>query len=86
MLSDRCLSLCLVTLVYCGQMVGWIKMPLGTEVDGAVPPRKGAQQPHPTFRPMSIVAKGSPNLATAELFVYFSLGRSGMERVNERSQ
>jgi len=24
-----CLS---VTLVYCGQMVGWIKMPLGTEV------------------------------------------------------
>jgi len=31
-LSDRrpfCLS---VTLVYCGQMVGWIKMPLGTEL------------------------------------------------------
>jgi len=22
-----------VTLVYCGQMVGWIKMPLGTEID-----------------------------------------------------
>jgi len=27
-LSDHCLS---VTLVYCGQMVGWIKMPLGVE-------------------------------------------------------
>ena len=38
MLSDRCLSVlpvCLVlsvTLVYCGQMVGWIKMKLGTQV------------------------------------------------------
>ena len=32
MLSDRCLSVCLVTLAYCGQTVGWIKMPLGTEV------------------------------------------------------
>jgi len=38
MLSDRCLScpglsVCLsVTLVYCGQTVGWIKMKLGTEV------------------------------------------------------
>jgi len=28
-----CLSVCLsVTLVYCGQTVGWIKMKLGTEV------------------------------------------------------
>jgi len=54
-----CLS---VTLVHCGQMVGWIKMPLGTEVGlgsgdivldgGPAPPRKGAQQP-PNFRPMS---------------------------------
>jgi len=31
MLSDRCL-VCLVTLVCCGQTVGWIKMPLGTEI------------------------------------------------------
>ena len=50
-----CLS---VTLVYCGQMVGCIKMPLGTEVglgpgdivtygDPVPPSRKGAQQsPH----------------------------------------
>ena len=33
MLSDRypvCLSVLSVTLVYCGQMVGWIKMKLGT--------------------------------------------------------
>ena len=33
MLSDccLCLSVCLVTLVYCGQTIGWIKIPLGTE-------------------------------------------------------
>jgi len=57
MLSDRCLSclsVCLcVTLVYCGQMVGWIKMKLGIEVvlhtgdimldrDPAPPPKKKA--------------------------------------------
>jgi len=50
-----CLSCLSVMLVYCGQTVGWIKMPLGTEVglgagdivlDGDPPlPRKGAQQP-----------------------------------------
>jgi len=27
-----CLPCLFVTLVYCGQTVGWIKMPLGTEV------------------------------------------------------
>jgi len=34
MLSDRCLSCrgLSVTLVYCGQTAGWIKMPLGMEV------------------------------------------------------
>ena len=37
MLSDRCLAVCyvlscLVTLVYCGQTVGWIKVKLGTQV------------------------------------------------------
>ena len=32
-LSVRCLSVCLsVTLVYCGQTVGWIKVKLGTQV------------------------------------------------------
>ena len=57
----RCLSVlsCLsVTLVYCGQMVRWIKMKFGMQVslgpghivlDGdPASPRKGAQQP-PTF-------------------------------------
>ena len=62
MLSDRCLSVlsilsvCLsVTLVYCGQTVGWIKMKLGVEVglgpghivlDGdPAPPKKGTAAP-----------------------------------------
>jgi len=30
--SDRCLSVLCVTLVYCGQTVGWIKMKLGMQV------------------------------------------------------
>ena len=30
MLSDRCLSVC--NVVFCGQMVEWIRMPLGVEV------------------------------------------------------
>ena len=61
MLRDRCplCHVCLsVTLVYCGNTVGWIKMPLGTEeglvpggivLDGdpcsTAPQRRGAQQP-----------------------------------------
>jgi len=63
MLSVRCLSVlsvcpvCLsVTLVYCGQTVGWIKMKLGTQVglgpghivlgeDTAAPPPKGHSPP-----------------------------------------
>jgi len=33
MLSDHCLSCQSVCdIVYCGQMVGWIKMPLGMEI------------------------------------------------------
>ena len=46
-----CLSICLsVTMVYCGQMVGWIKMKLGMEIglgpgyivlDGTQSPQKG---------------------------------------------
>jgi len=47
-----CLS---VTLVYCGQTVGWIKMILGMQVglgpdhsvlDGAQLPKKGAEPPN----------------------------------------
>jgi len=50
--------------VYCGQMAGWMKTPLSTEVDlgpghsvlhGAQLSAKGAQQP-PYFGPMSVVA------------------------------
>jgi len=54
-----------VAHVYCGQMVGWMKTPLGVEVDlgrghivldGVPAPAKGAQETPPSFRPMSIVA------------------------------
>ena len=70
MLSDRCLSVlsvCLsVSLVYCGQTVGWINMPPGMKIgvgpgyivldgDPAPPPLKGHSTPN--FRPMSDVAK-----------------------------
>ena len=69
MLSVRCLSVCLsVTLVYCGQTVGRIKMKLGMQVglspdhvvlDGDPAPPKWAHTPPPSpdFQPMSIVAK-----------------------------
>jgi len=60
--------------MYCGQMAGWIKMPLGTEVDlgsGDIvldgdPATPGRGTPPPNFGPMSIVAKWSPISATAE--------------------
>jgi len=66
MLSDRCLSVLSVTLVYCGQTVGSIKMKLGGQVglglghnvldgDPALSSPKGAQ-PH-NFRLISVVAK-----------------------------
>jgi len=63
--SQSVWSVCLsVTLVYCGQTVGWIKVKLGTEVglgpgnivlDGDPAQPKEAQPPN--FRPMSVVAK-----------------------------
>jgi len=64
MLSDSCLSCLSVTLVYCGQTVGWIKMKPGMKVglrhghivlegDPALP-KNGTT---PNFWPMSIVAK-----------------------------
>jgi len=81
MLRDRCpvcLSCPFVTLrwCYCGQTVGCIKMPLGTEVglvpgdivldgDRAAPTERGTVAP--TFWSISIVAKRSPISATAEL-------------------
>ena len=70
MLSDHCLSLLSVMLVYCGQAAGCVKMPVGTQVglspgnivlDGDLSPQKGtAPLPPPKkkcFWPMSVVAK-----------------------------
>jgi len=45
-------SVCLVTLVYCGQTVGWVNMPLGTDI-GLCPGHivlDGTQLPLPTER------------------------------------
>jgi len=50
--------------VYCGQTAGWIKTPLGTEVDlgpghsvlDGVPALREMGTEPPSFRPMSIVA------------------------------
>jgi len=72
-LSDRYLCVCLsvlsclsVTLVYCGQTVGWIKMKFGTEVglgychvvlDGhSYPPQTGAQAA-PSILGIPVLAK-----------------------------
>ena len=73
-----CLSCLTVTLVYCGQTIGWIKMPLGTEVglgpddivlDGDCSSHMDRGTAVPTFWAMSIVAKRSPISATAELLL-----------------
>ena len=67
------LSCLYVTLVYCGQTVDWIKMPLGTEVglgpgdivlDGnpATPTERGIAAPPLTFRPTALAR--SPTSAT----------------------
>jgi len=66
MLSDRCPVCLSVTLVYCGQTVGWIKMKLGMQgrlgpghivfdADPSPPRERGTAAP-PSFRPLSIVA------------------------------
>jgi len=84
MLRDRypvCLPCLSITLVYCGQTAGWIKMSFGTEVclgpgdivlvrDPAPPTERRTASP--TFLPMSIVAKRSPILATAKLLLHSS--------------
>ena len=63
--------------VYCGQTAGWMKTPLGTEVDlgpgyivldgDPAPPRKGHSSP-PLFGPCLLWPR-SPISATAELFL-----------------
>ena len=59
-------------------MAGWMKTPLGTEVDlgpghivldGVPALAKGAQQP-PSFQPMSIVATVAHHTTTAELVLF----------------
>ena len=74
MLSDRCLPVCLsvlsclsVTMMYCGQTIGWIKTKLGmavglrpghTVLGGDQPPfPKGAQPPYPNFRLMFVAKR-----------------------------
>jgi len=55
--------------VCCGQMAGWIKVPLGTMVGlglGNVVLDADPASPPPNFQPMCIVAKRSPISATAE--------------------
>jgi len=65
------LSVLSVTLVYCGQTVGWIKMPLGTEVglapgdivldgDPAHPTERGTTPP-PLSGPCLLWANGRPS-------------------------
>jgi len=73
-----CLSCLSVTLAYCGQTVGWIRMPLGMEVglgpghialDGDLAPLQKGGTAAPTFRPVSILAKRSPVSAIGELLL-----------------
>ena len=62
-----CLSVLSLTLVYCGQTVGWIEMKLGRKVglslghivlDGdPATLRRGTASPPPNFWPMSVVAQ-----------------------------
>jgi len=68
-ISDRCLSCLMLSVLsvcdlYCGKTVGWIKVPVGTEVglspghtllDGDPAPSKRVTSPN--FRPKSVVAK-----------------------------
>jgi len=60
-----------VTLVYCGRTVGWIKMPLGTEVglgtgdivldgDLALPTERGTEAPS-LFGPRLLWTNGRPS-------------------------
>ena len=58
------LSCLTVTLVYCGQTVGWIKVNLGVDVGLGpghivldVEPRSPPKVTAPNFRPMSLVAR-----------------------------
>ena len=57
------LSVCLsVTFVYCGQMVGWIKLPLGLEVVGLGPAGDIALDGNPTRNSPHGKGHSSPSL------------------------
>jgi len=67
MLSDRCPVCLSVTLVYCGQTVGWIKMKLGMQVglgpghimlDGDSSPSAKGHSPHSIFGPYLLRPNG----------------------------
>ena len=76
------LSLLSVMLVYCGQTVGWIKMPLGTGVGlgpgdtvrwrPSSPPQKGAQQPFP-----HLSAHVSAHVVSAHVYCGQTVARLG---------
>jgi len=70
------MSVLSVMLVYCGHTVGWINMPLGTEIGlgrgDPAPPPKGAQQP-PHFLAHFFLVQ-SPISATAELLLWLPYG------------
>jgi len=72
--SLSCLS---VTLVYCGQTVGWMKMPLGTEIGlgprdivrwGSSSPHKNGRSSPPLFGPCLLWPDGHPSLKLLSLF------------------
>jgi len=76
--SDRYLSCLSVTLVYYGQTVGWISMPLGTEVglgagdivldgDPAPPTERDTSAPSTFSAPFALAR--SPISATAKLLL-----------------
>jgi len=74
----HCLSVLSVALVYCGQTIGWIRMPLIMEVDlgpghivldGDPASAKRGTAPPPTFRPTAVA--GLPISATAELLLHY---------------
>jgi len=84
-----CLPSMSVTLMYCGQMVGWIKMPLGTEVsldpgnivldgDPALP-QKGAQQ-LPLFDSCLLWPNGRPSQQLLDVEHFWSGDRKGIRQ------
>jgi len=97
MLQDHCpvCPVLSVTLVYCGQMVGWIKVPLGTEVrlglghivlDGDPAPRVKGHTIPPNFRPVYIVAKRSPISTNANLLFLLLIALRAPVRSLDRSE